>query len=64
MSEKVECRTCRFWAGHISGRVQTPGICKRYPPALTVTLINMRAEDWCGEHQPATTRVKESNNEG
>jgi len=44
------CETCRFWAGRISGRIYTPGACRRYPPAATD--LQTSPSNWCGEWQP------------
>lgn len=58
------CGTCRWWGGRISGRVENPGPCNRYPPTvwphgqfgIGVERFNvrptMRAGSFCGEHTP------------
>lgn len=57
-SSAPACGTCRWWGGHISGRVYDPGPCRRYPPIrfgngdhLQHRPI-MSPDDFCGEHTP------------
>lgn len=54
------CETCRWWCGRVSGRVYTPGECRRYPPQIVVrdrsddlhrVWPTMSIHDFCGEHQ-------------
>lgn len=57
------CETCRYWCGKVSGRLYSPGECRRYPPAIapddtpysrlyTKVWPVMSAKEWCGEHTP------------
>lgn len=57
----ARCGTCRWWMGRVSGRIYSPGDCRRYPPSVVVrdrrddlhqVWPTMSILDFCGEHQP------------
>lgn len=46
MSEP-RCETCRFWDGEPAENVDSEATCRRFPPTLNTTVVDLWAEDHC-----------------